>query len=142
MNGSLPAGLQATGTNTVVVGQTSFNPTLYLTAGTLTPVDVVFITTPKTTGTASCPGNSFSITVTVKPTPSVSNQITTSCSGSAFTISPTGVPSGTLYTWGVPSGTGSYSGSSSQASQQTVISQTITNTGDGTTNAIIKYNIL
>ena len=141
MNGSLPAGLQATGTNTVVVGQTSFNPTLYLTAGTLTPVDVVFITTPKTTGTASCPGNSFSITVTVKPTPSVSNQITTSCSGSAFTISPTGVPSGTLYTWGVPSGTGSYSGSSSQASQQTVISQTITNTGDGTTNAIIKYNI-
>ena len=94
---SIPAGIS--GADAVVAPRNSFNPTLV--NSTLAPVNVEFIVTPRT-GSNLCAGNTFKITVTVKPRPVVTDKVTTSCSGSTFAVSPTGVPESTFYTWGVP----------------------------------------
>ena len=113
----------------------SFNPTLV--NSTLAPVNVEFIVTPRT-GSNLCAGNTFKITVTVKPRPVVTDKVTTSCSGSTFAVSPTGVPESTFYTWGVPVViSGNISGSNSQASQQYFVGQVLTNNGN--TPAVIQY---
>jgi gliding motility-associated-like protein len=121
----------------------SFNPTIYNT--TNSPIDISFTVTPRS-ARASCPGNSFTIKVTVNPTPSIVNQAVNTCSGTAFAVSPTNdinniVPAGITYTWlsqpQVVSGI--LSGYTAQATPQTFISQTLTNVGS--VNAVIKYNV-
>jgi gliding motility-associated-like protein len=130
---SIPAGI--TGADAVFTPRSSFNPTLN--NSTLAPVNVSFNVTPRTGGNL-CAGNTFSITVTVKPRPVVSDKVTTSCSGSTFAVSPTGVPESTFYTWGVPEViSGSISGSNAQASQQYFVGQVLTN--NGITPAVIQY---
>jgi gliding motility-associated-like protein len=64
---------------------------------------VVYTVTPSFGG---CTGATFTVTVTVNPTPSIITQVTNACSGVAFTLSPTNgagniVPNGTTYTWTV-----------------------------------------
>ena len=130
---SIPAGI--TGADPVVTPRNSFNPTLV--NSTLAPINVEFIVTPRT-GNNLCAGNTFRITVTVKPRPAVTDKVTASCSGSTFAVSPTGVPESTFYTWGVPAViSGSISGSNSQASQQYFVGQVLTNNGN--TPAVIQY---
>ncbi|MCX6263131.1 MAG: gliding motility-associated C-terminal domain-containing protein [Bacteroidetes bacterium] len=130
---SIPAGI--TGADPVATPRNSFNPTLINT--TLAPINVEFIVTPRT-GSNLCAGNAFTITVTVKPRPVVTDKVTTSCSGATFAVSPTGVPESTFYTWGVPVViSGSISGSNSQASQQYFVGQVLTNNGN--TPAVIQY---
>ena len=46
--------------------------------------------------------NTQTVSASIKPIPNVSNSTASICSGSTFTSSPTGVPSGTVYTWGIP----------------------------------------
>ena len=67
------------------------------------------------------------VTVTINPTPAVTDQTATICSGNAFTVTPAGVPVGTLYTWTAPVVTGGVTGGSAQATGQASISQTLTN---------------
>lgn len=130
---SIPAGIS--GADPVLTPRSSFNPTLV--NSTLAPINVEFIVTPRT-GNNLCAGNTFRITVTVKPRPVVTDKVTTSCSGSTFEVSPTGVPESTFYTWGVPVViSGSISGSNSQASQQYFVGQVLTN--NGTTPSVIQY---
>ncbi|MGN6644994.1 MAG: beta strand repeat-containing protein [Cytophaga sp.] len=76
---------------------------------------------------------SNSAVLTVNSVPSVTAKTATTCSGTAFSVTPTGVPAGTTYTWTAPSGT-SFTGGSAQASGQTSIGQTLTNTS---TSAVI-----
>jgi hypothetical protein len=78
---------------------------------------------------------SNSAVLTVNSVPSVTAKTVTTCSGTAFTVTPTGVPAGTTYTWSAPSGT-SFTGGSAQASGQTSISQTLTNTSTSAATAI------
>ncbi|MCE2685925.1 MAG: gliding motility-associated C-terminal domain-containing protein [Cryomorphaceae bacterium] len=64
---------------------------------------VVYTVTPSFGG---CTGATFTVSVTVNPTPSIITQVTNACSGVAFTLSPTNgagniVPNGTTYTWTV-----------------------------------------
>ena len=130
---SIPAGIAGAGA--VFTPRSSFNPTLV--NNTLAPINVEFIVTPRT-GNNLCPGNTFKITVTVKPVPVVADKVTSSCSGLTFAVSPTGVPESTFYTWGVPVViSGSISGSNSQASQQYFVGQVLTNNGN--TPAVIQY---
>jgi parallel beta-helix repeat protein len=113
-----------TGSSAQATGQTSISQTLTntsITAGT-----VVYTVTPLS---GTCTGSTFTVTVTVNPVATVSNQTPAAiCSGSSFSVTPAGVPAGTTYTWGAPTVTGSITGSSAQATGQTSISQTLTNT--------------
>ena len=130
---AIPSGIS--GADAVFTPRSAFNPTLI--NSTLAPINVEFIVTPRT-GNNLCAGNTFRITVTVKPRPVVSDKVTASCSGSTFAVSPTDVPESTFYTWGVPAViSGSISGSNSQASQQYFVGQVLTN--NGTTPAVIQY---
>ncbi|UAY50643.1 PKD-like domain-containing protein [Ferruginibacter albus] len=97
-----------------------------LTNTSTTAQNVVYTVTPTSTG-GSCAGSSQTVTVTVNPKPTVSNQTKTICSNTAFSITPGSVPSGTTYTWTAPSGTG-FTGGSAQSTAQSSISQTLVNT--------------
>ena len=81
--------------------------------GTLTnptnTAQVAVYTVIPTSG-AGCVGATFLIYVAVYPVPSIPNIIDTVCSGTSFTITPTGVPSGTTYSWPYPAITGNISG--------------------------------
>ena len=73
--------------------------------------------------------NSQTVTVLVNPTPNVSNQVTTNCGGTLFSVSPSNVPSGTQYSWSLPSvnPSGSITGVSVQTIPQNTIGQILSN---------------
>ncbi len=79
----------------------------------------------------------FSIAVTVNPRPAVTAMSRVTCSGQQFTVSPVNgtnglVPSGTIYSWSAPSGTGFSGGSSGSGAG---ISGTLFNTGSAPVTA-------
>jgi gliding motility-associated-like protein len=94
---------------------------------------VVYTVTPTSGAQGSCVGSTFTITVTVNPKPVVPAQTQTICSGGTFTLTPTNaqpttiIPANTTYTWTVVDNP-SVTGESDQASPQSSISQTLTNT--------------
>lgn len=84
--------------------------------------------------------------VTINPTPTISNKNAIICSGNSFTITPDtisgdSVPLGTTYTWFNPniSPLGAISGASAQSTPQTSISQTLINTT--TSPATVTYTV-
>jgi hypothetical protein len=84
--------------------------------------------------------NNQTVNVVVNPAPNVANQSATTCSNTSFTVTPTNVPIGTQYTWGLPvtSPVGSISGGATGTSQNN-ITQVLTN---GTTNpAVATYTV-
>ena len=115
-NGSVPAGTTytwpapavtgglaggAAGTAAANISGTLVNPTN-------TVQQAVYTVTP-TAGT--CTGPTFTVTVTVDPTPAINAMTTTTCSATAFTSTPVNVtngivPGGTTYTWVAPVVTG------------------------------------
>jgi hypothetical protein len=86
-----------------------------------------------------CVGDTFLVTVTINPRPTIPNQIAEICSGSAFTVSPinssptaaTIVPAGTTYTWIVIDNP-NVTGESTQGTAQATISQALNNTSNVT----------
>jgi gliding motility-associated-like protein len=76
---------------------------------------------------AGCAGSSFQLSVPVNPVPQVGAQVTAVCSGNTFSITPSGTPSGTMYTWGTPVSTplGSVAGVSANAAPVSAISQLV-----------------
>ena len=126
---SVPAGITnqaASGTPT----PTSFNGLLNnSTNGTIT------VTYNVTTYNAGCQGSTFTETVVVNPTPTISAKSATICSNANFNITiPTGmdiVPVGTTYTWSAPvvSGVGGLQSGTNLSS--------VTGTLSNTTNAPI-----
>lgn len=79
---------------------------------------------------STCSGTAKTYTITVNPTPVVSNKTATICSGSAFTATTGGsdvVPAGTQYTWTVAANA-NVTGASNQTTATSTISQTLTNT--------------
>ena len=126
-----------TGISNPAVSNQSANPITetLINTGT-TAVNVVYLITPTST-TGSCTGSTFTYTVTVNPTPTVSDQTPAAiCSNTAFTVTPSGVPAGTKYTWSAPVITGSITGGSAQATAQTSISQTLVNSGTAAGTAV------
>ena len=117
------ASAQNVGVNTFT--QTLVNPTNVVQTATYTIV-------PQSGAAGACPGTPFTLTITLNPTPVIGNTVLTSCSNVAFNLSPTNnppntiVPSGTSYTWPLPTMNGGISGGNSGNSQAS-ISGTLTN---------------
>jgi uncharacterized protein (TIGR02145 family) len=120
-NGTVPVGTtytwtvaansNVTGQSAQATAQSSISQTL--TNTTTTSQSVVYTVTP-TFGT--CVGATFTLTVTVNPKPVMTSANLAVCSPNSFSYTPTGtsIPSGTTYSWSVPSGanfTGGASGS-------------------------------
>ncbi|TCJ13299.1 PKD domain-containing protein [Flaviaesturariibacter flavus] len=105
-----------------------------LTNSTTTLQTVVYTVTP-TSGT--CAGGTFTITVRVAPRPVVANASATICSGAAFDATPSGVPTGTTYTWSAPviAPSGAITGAAAQASAVSTVGQTLTNTTNSAATA-------
>ena len=79
-----------------------------------------------------CSGATFTIVVTVNPTPIIPAQTATICSGDTFTVTPTNsgatvVPSNTTYTWTISTNTDVIGQSASSVAGVSSISQTLTN---------------
>jgi hypothetical protein len=98
------------------------------------PQVLVYTVTPTSGAAGNCVGDTFTVTVTVNPSPVIGNQTDVVCSGGTFTISPanggsTIVPTGTVYTWTVANNS-NITGESTQTTAQNTISQTLTNTSN------------
>ena len=95
-----------------------------------TPKTATYLVTPKSP--AGCIGATFTIVVTINPTPAITNMTKTICSGDPIIVTPLNiingiVPSGTTYSWPAPTGTG-YTGGAASSGTQTTINGTLTNT--------------
>ncbi|MCH7407146.1 gliding motility-associated C-terminal domain-containing protein [Belliella aquatica] len=107
------------------------------------PITATITVTPTfTNGSVSCPGLGKTFTITVNPTPVISNKAPEPiCSGDAFTVNPVNVlggdivPAGTTYTWTIKSADAGISGAE-PSSAVGVISQTLTNSTN-TVKAVI-----
>ncbi|WP_439487782.1 PKD-like domain-containing protein [Algoriphagus sp.] len=137
-NGTIPSGTTyswtaPTAPNGFVTGGvagsgSSINGTLVNTSNIARPV--VYTITPITNG---CPGDPFLVNVLVNPTAAITPISASVCTDDTFTINPVNgtnglVPSGTTYTWTVPTVTGSVTGG--LAGSGTSISGTLRNTGN------------
>ncbi len=111
--------------NQATISQTLTNPTNL-------PQTATYTVTPTSGAAGSCAGASFTVIITVNPTPLLPTQTVSACSGIAFSSNPqnnlptTIIPGGTTYTWGNPVVTGNVSGGSAQINQAN-ISQTLAN---------------
>jgi hypothetical protein len=79
-----------------------------------------------------CPGDPFTVTVTVNPVPTIGTINLPVCTGNSFTLIPANgthgiVPAGTTYTWGVPVVTGGITGGAANNSASGSISGTLFN---------------
>lgn len=113
-------------------------------SGTNNPAEILINTTINAVAvpynyilTANGCSNLQTVTVQVKPTPSILDQTTSSCNNAAFTASPANVPAGTAYTWTLPTynPAASITGGSAQVIAQNSISQTLNNTTQNTAAA-------
>ena len=101
-------------------------------SGTLTnPTNTAQTTTYTVTPlSGTCPGVTFTVIVTVNPTPVVANKTATTCGGTGFTVTPVNgtdiVPAGTTYSWAIPVVTGGLTGGTAGAAAAN-ISGTLTN---------------
>ena len=126
VTGGLTGGLSATGAGNI--SGTLFNPTNVQQTAT-------YIVTPTSCSTAS----TFTVTVTINPTPVITPMTTTVCGGVVFSVTPVQstngiVPSGTLYTWSAPTGTG-FSGGLTNVTPLNTITGTLNNTTNTTVTA-------
>ena len=117
-----------TGDADQTTGQSSISQTL--TNLTNTAQTVVYTVTPTSGAAGTCVGSTFTVTVTVNPKASIANTTATACSGSGFTVTPTNgtdiVPTGTTYSWSIPTVTGGLTGGVA-GNTLTNISGTLTN---------------
>lgn len=90
-----------------------------------------------------CVGKSFSIVVTVKASPYITDTLfSTVCSENAFNVTlPLNLPKGSMFKWEEPVYTNGISGGSLQANLQNTISQILKNTNSDTTTGIALYNV-
>ncbi len=104
---SAPTGAGFSGGATVTVGASTITGNLLNTTSSAVTATYTVIPTA-----ASCAGNAFTVNVTLNPKAQITQMNTTICSGSSFVLTPTDgtgangiVPTGTLYSWGAPTGT-------------------------------------
>lgn len=101
------------------------NPNELLINTSINPVVVTY----NYTLTANGCSNTQLVNVLVNPIPIIPNQITSSCNNTAFSFTPLTVPTGTQYTWAIPTVNPvlSLSGGAAQGILQNNISGTLTN---------------
>ncbi|MFN5652960.1 MAG: beta strand repeat-containing protein, partial [Flavobacteriia bacterium] len=113
-----------------------------LTNSTNAPIDVVYTVTPTSGANGNCVGSSFTVTVTVNPTPALSSTLTPAAICSATTFSYTAT-SATLvspgFAWTRAAVSGITEGASSGATE--TISETLTNTTNAPISVTYVYTI-
>ena len=136
---SWPAPTVQAGITGGAAGSNASNISGTLVNTTTNPLNATYTVTPVS---GSCPGNSFTVTVTVNPAPVISNKTTSICSGSTFTVTPVNgtdvVPPGTVYRWPAPGAQSGVSGLAAGAGASN-ISGTLTNSN--TTPRTVIYNV-
>jgi len=110
-NGVVPLGTtyswsapSVAGITGAALGTNASNISGTVTNTTNAPINVVYSITPTANG---CVSPSFTLTMTVNPTPAVTAMTATACSGSVFNVAPVNgtngvVPSGITYSWLAP----------------------------------------
>jgi gliding motility-associated-like protein len=90
-----------------------------------------------------CPGKPFSVMVTVKASPYITDTLNSVvCSESPFSVvMPQSLPQGTLYTWNEPTYSNGIRGGLIQPTPVNVISQTLRNTNSDTTSGFAYYSV-
>jgi gliding motility-associated-like protein len=90
-----------------------------------------------------CVGKPFSIIVTVKASPYITDTlISTVCSGNPFSVKmPKNLPLGSMYYWDEPTYSGGITGGSAQPVLQTNISQTVRNINSDTSSGYAYYSV-
>ena len=116
-----------TGGSEQTTGQPSISQVL--TNTTYAPATLTYTVTPLS---GTCSGNTFTVTVTVNPTPAITNMTATICSGGSFTVTPENVtngivPAGTTYNWPAPIVTGGITGGVPRSVEPNIVG-TLTNT--------------
>ncbi len=118
VTGGITGGVNSTGSGTISGTLTNPTNTVQTALYTITPI------------TGNCTGGTFTMSVTVNPKATITNNIATPiCSATSFSFSSVStdiIPTGTTYTWSSPSVTGSMTGGTSATSVGT-ISGTLTN---------------
>ncbi|MCA6484762.1 MAG: hypothetical protein IM547_05090, partial [Chitinophagaceae bacterium] len=92
-----------------------------------------------------CAGLSFQVIVTLNPTPEVGAMTTVTCSGVQFVVTPTNdtngiVPDGSLYSWSVPTFTGTIEGGLSATNNLRTVFGTLSNRTN--TTQTVTYNVV
>ena len=98
-----------------------------------------YTVTPSLPG--GCDGDLFTVTVTVKPVPYLTDKTYTICSGTAFTLEPKAgdiVPTGTKYSWTVENNA-NVTGWSDQLAPMATMSQILTNTSE--VQQVVNYTV-
>ena len=104
-------GVVTSGTNTIPA-QTLFNTTN-------TPITITYAAVATTNDASACAGSTFNYTITVNPSPSITESFANAiCSGGSFSITPVNsslnsIPVGTTYSWSAPVVTGGITGGAS-----------------------------
>ena len=103
---------------------------------------VTYVITPTTS--LGCVGDTFNLTVSVDPKPTITDKVAVICSGESFLVQPTNsppgniVPAGTTYTWTVAANN-DVQGELAQTVPQSSISQALTN--DSFVDQILFYEV-
>ncbi|NDA64558.1 MAG: hypothetical protein EBX50_21390, partial [Chitinophagia bacterium] len=123
------------------LAQNSIFGTLRNTVNTLQTA--TYIVTPSISNCGE--GLPFTVTVSVPPTPEINVITTVTCSGVAFVVTPTNitdgiVPNGTLYTWAIPSFTGSVTGGVSASNYPTIVTGKLLNRTNTVQTVTYKVN--
>ncbi|AOR25785.1 hypothetical protein FORMA_06120 [Formosa sp. Hel3_A1_48] len=99
------------------------------------PKQIIYTVTPISDGVGNCVGDTFDITVTVNPTPTIADETLTTCSSNTVTFIPSGdglggtdiVPVNTTYTWTFVDNLSVSGESTSTSSGEAFFSQTLVN---------------
>ena len=125
--------IQPSGMSGVVTSGNNTIPAQTLVNNTNANIVVTYNSTSTLSSGATCAGATFPYTITVKPKPFISaNMTATSCSGLFFSVSPANgagnnIPTGTTYSWSTPIVTAGITGGIS-GTNQTNIAGTLNNT--------------
>ncbi|GAB4092733.1 hypothetical protein GCM10028786_16600 [Flaviaesturariibacter terrae] len=115
----------------------------FLTNGTSSNATATYSVTPQApVALGGCSGDPFTVTVSVNPQPGISSFTRSTCSGDPINVTPSGVPSGTNYSWTTPPAvtpSGAVTGVTTSANGISAINETLTNTTNAA--ASVQYTV-
>ena len=118
--------VQPTGITGVTTSGTNTIPVQTLVNTTNTPITITYAAVAATNDASACAGSTYNYTITVKPRPSITESFANAiCSGGTFSITPANstlnsIPTGTTYSWSLPTVTGGVTGGAAGVNQTTI----------------------
>ena len=118
--------VQPTGITGVTTSGTNTIPVQTLVNTTNAPITITYAAVAATNDASACAGSTYNYTITVKPRPSITESFANAiCSGGTFSITPANstlnsIPTGTTYSWSLPTVTGGVTGGAAGVNQTTI----------------------